>query len=96
MRATVRCRAAMPKLTARERRYRLWLISECECVCCEKPATVVHHPLQEHPEQGTRRNHEYVVPMHWTCHNAVHAKGSDEYAEAAARYRQCGIDEGLL
>jgi hypothetical protein len=87
----------MAKLKAHERRYHEWLIENEPCVCgCWRRSTVVHHPLQEHPDQGTRRNHEYVVPMHWECHNAVHARGSDEYAEAAAHYRQEAIDRGML
>ena len=87
----------MPKLTAKERRYHIWLMENEPCVCgCGRESTIVHHPLQEHPEQGTRRNHSYVVPMFWECHNAVHAHGRDEYAEDAVRYRQRGIEAGLL
>jgi len=87
----------MPKLTARMRAYHIALIADSLCVCgCGRQATLVHHPLQEHPDQGTRRNHEYVVAMHWTCHNAVHAHGSDQYAEAAADHRARAISEGKL
>jgi len=84
--------------TAREKAYHLWLMEEHPCVCgCGRPATIVHHPLQEHPEQGTRRNHEYVVPMWWECHDRLHKRdGSDEFAEDAAYYRQLGQEAGLL
>lgn len=88
----------MPKANAKQVRYHRWLIEENLCACgCGMQAAIVHHPLQEHPDQGTRRNHEYVVPMHWQCHDTLHRKaGSDQYAEAAAQYRQQGIDAGLL
>jgi hypothetical protein len=79
------------------RRYHEWLMEQYPCVCgCGRQATHVHHPLDEHPEQGTRRNHEYVVPMWWECHDRLHRHGSDEYANAAAGYRREGIDAGLL
>lgn len=86
------------KPTPREKAYHIWLIAEELCACgCGRQATLVHHPLQEHPEQGTRRNHEYVVPMHWTCHDRVHKHdGKDEFAEQAAEYRRRGYEEGKL
>lgn len=82
----------------RHRHYHTWLMQNYPCVCgCGRQATIVHHPLQEHPDQGTRRNHEYVVPMWWECHDYLHKRlGRDEYAEAAAKYRQAGIEAGLL
>jgi hypothetical protein len=67
------------------------------CACgCGRNSTIVHHPLEEHPEQGTRRNHEYAVPMWWECHNATHTHGSDEFANAAAEYRAAGIEAGMI
>lgn len=87
----------MPKLTAREKRYHLALIDDSICVCgCGRQATLVHHPLQEHPDQRTRRNHEYVVPMYWECHDRLHRHGSDQYADAAAEYRAKALESGML
>lgn len=86
------------KPTMRHRHYHTWLMQNYPCVCgCGRQATIVHHPLQEHPEQGTRRNHEYVVPMWWECHDRLHKRdGRDEYAQAAADYRRAGIKAGKL
>jgi len=86
------------KPTARHRHYHEWLMQNYPCACgCGRQSTVVHHPLQEHPEQGTRRNHEYVVPMWWECHDRLHKRdGRDEYAQAAAEYRRAGIEAGEL
>lgn len=87
----------MSKLTRREKIYHLELIYANACVCgCGRQATLVHHPLQEHTDQRTRRNHEYVVPMYWECHDKVHRHGSDEYAEDAARYRAEALESGML
>jgi hypothetical protein len=83
--------------TQQERAYHLWLM-ERKCVCgCGRQSTIVHHPLQRHPAQRWRRDHEYVVPMWWECHDRLHKRdGSDEYADEAARYRQLGREAGLL
>jgi hypothetical protein len=87
-----------PITTAREKAFHLWLMDTFPCVCgCGKRSTVVHHPLQRHHNQRWRRDHEFVVPMDGYCHMDLHQKnGSDKYAEAAAQYRQQGIDAGLL
>ena len=86
------------KPTEREKRFHLWLIDTYPCACgCGQQATLVHHPLQEHPEQRTRRNHEFVVPMHWTCHDKLHKRdGADQFAEKAWQFRALGYEEGVL
>lgn len=87
-----------PEPTAREKAYHLWLMDTYPCVCgCGKQSTIVHHPLQEHPDQRWRRDHEYVVPMNGYCHFDLHDKhGSDGYAEDAAGFRALGKKGGLL
>jgi hypothetical protein len=83
--------------TAKERAYHLWLMDTFDCACgCGMRAFVVHHPLERHPAQRWRRDHEYVVPMFWECHNRTHAKGSDTFAGDAWAYRAKGIDAGYL
>tara|TARA_R110000772_G_scaffold89304_2_gene185130 strand:+ start:15856 stop:16149 length:294 start_codon:yes stop_codon:yes gene_type:complete len=85
-----------PTPTKREKAYHIWL-TNLPCVCgCGGQATVVHHPLQRHPEQRWRRDHEFVTPMTAHCHNKVHAKGSDTLAADAAWLRQRGIAAGML
>ena len=65
--------------TAREKAYHRWLIDNELCCCdCGKAATVAHHPLTRHPLQRWRRDHEYVVPMNWSCHMDLHATGDEE------------------
>lgn len=93
-----------PRVTARQRAFHMWLIESFACFCgCGGNAQCVHHPLSEHPEQGTRRNHEYVVPMTDKCHKALHRIGSEDefaghldFAEGAAEYRAMGQRRGLL
>lgn len=64
--------------TKREREYHHWLMEQYPCVCgCGEASTFVHHPLEEHPEQRWRRDHEYVVPMTDHCHRALHAMGRE-------------------
>lgn len=90
--------------TARQRAYHLWLMDNWPCACgCGCPSTVVHHPLQEHPDQVWRRNHEYVVPMNGLCHMKLHRAGSEEafipgldFATMAHGLRQIGIEQGKL
>lgn len=86
-----------PSPTAQERAFHLWLMDAYPCVCgCGRVATEVRHPLQRHPAQRWRRDHEFVVPMWWECHREVHRHGSDEFAEKAWQYRSYGIDAGQL
>lgn len=84
--------------TAREKAYHIWLMEHCNCACgCGQAATIVHHPLQEHPKQRWRRDHEYVVPMNAQCHFDLHQKcGRDEYAHKAACLREKAIKRGVL
>ena len=92
------------KATAAHKTYHRWLMDSHPCFCgCGRRSTVVHHPLSEHPAQGTRRNHEYVVPMWWECHNALHLCGNErkwkpelDFANGAALFRDEGIERGLL
>ena len=82
---------------ARERAFHLWLMDAYPCVCgCGYAAGEVHHPLDRHPLQRWRRDHEFVVPMFWQCHRAVHRAGSDQFAEKAWQYRAYGLDAGYL
>ena len=88
--------------TAREKAYHEWLMQQ-PCICCGGQSTVVHHPLTRHPAQRWRRDHEYVVPMRAECHMALHAAGSEaayepgeDYAHAAATYRDIAKDAGVL
>jgi len=86
-----------PTPTARERRFHLWLMDAYPCACgCGRPATEVHHPLERHPEQRWRRDHEFVVPMWWECHREVHRQGSDTFAGRAWQFRAYGLDAGFL
>ncbi len=93
-----------PTPTAAEKRFHEWLIENFICFCgCERHATVVHHPLTRHPEQRWRRDHEYVVPMFWMCHVALHRHGNERtwnpdlrFDEGAAEYREMGVRQGLL
>lgn len=87
-----------PTPTARERKFHLYLMDAYPCACgCGKPSTVVHHPLERHPAQRWRRDHEFVVPMHWQCHVDLHdRKGSDQFAGKAWQFRSYGIDAGFL
>lgn len=90
--------------TAREKAYHLWLMDNFPCGCgCEGPSTVVHHPLQRHPNQRWRRDHEYVVPMNGYCHFALHKAGSEnkfqagsDYALMAHGFRKIGYEVGKL
>lgn len=90
--------------TGQERRYHIALMDAFPCACgCGQHSTVVHHPLDRHPEQRWRRDHEYVVPMNWVCHNALHAHGDElawmkgkSCAEMAYANRQWAIDCGHL
>jgi hypothetical protein len=85
------------KPTAQEKEFHLWLMEAFECVCgCGQASTVVHHPLERHTDQRWRRDHEYVVPMFWECHNQTHASGSDTFAGDAWGYRAKGIDAEYL
>jgi hypothetical protein len=90
--------------SAREKAYHIWLMETFPCICgCHAPSTIVHHPLTEHPEQGRRRNHEYVVPMNGHCHMRLHSVG-DEWmwrpdlplGELAHWFRREAIQEGKL
>ncbi len=86
-----------PSPTARERRFHLWVMDAYPCACgCGRDATEVHHPLQRHPEQRWRRDHEFVVPLDWECHREVHRHGSDTFAEKAWQFRSYAIDAGVL
>ena len=92
-----------PIPTKREREYHLWLMIEFPCICgCGERATIVHHPLKQHPSQRWRRDHEFVVPMTDHCHRALHAMGrealfSDVNFPAEAWFcREAGMQEGLL
>lgn len=92
-----------PTPTKRERAYHLWLMEGCPCSCgCGGPSTCVHHPLEEHPEQRWRRDHEYVVPMTDGCHRALHARGHERdapfrgLADLAAGHRKNAIALGIL
>ena len=83
--------------TAQERQFHLWLMDAYPCVCgCGQAATEVHHPLERHPAQRWRRDHEFVVPINWACHRAIHRKGSDQLAGKAWQYRAYGLDAGYL
>jgi hypothetical protein len=64
---------------------------------------VVHHPLERHPEQRWRRDHEYVVPMRAECHMELHAAGSEaaydptaDYPAKAAHWRRQAMLGGVL
>jgi hypothetical protein len=92
-----------PTPTAREKAFHLWLMDEFPCACgCGERSTFVHHPLEEHPEQRWRRDHEYVVPMTDHCHRALHAMGKEslftdrDFAELASQFRAAGYEEGKL
>lgn len=90
--------------TAREKFYHRWLMATFPCICdCQRPATVVHHPLTRHPLQRWRRDHEYVVPMNGDCHMELHANGDEakwrpymNLAYRAAGYRTKAIEIGVL
>lgn len=84
--------------TPQEKQFHLWLMDAFPCVCgCGQAATIVHHPLERHPDQRWRRDHEYTVPMHWTCHVRLHTQdGTDSYAGKAWQFRAKGIDAGYL
>lgn len=86
-----------PTPTAVERAFHLWLMDVYPCVCgCGRASTEVHHPLEEHPAQRWRRDHEFVVPMWWECHREVHREGDDTFAARAWQFRTYGIDNGML
>lgn len=93
-----------PKANKREREYHQHLIESCMCVCCGRQATVVHHPLREHPDQRWRRDHEYVVPMNGECHTILHTKfGSEllwrddlDLPAMAHAFRASAYEAGLL
>lgn len=92
-----------PTPTARERKFHLYLMDAYPCACgCGKPSTVVHHPLERHPAQRWRRDHEYTVPMNHSCHSDLHALGRESlfsdksFAELAHWYREQGIKADRL
>lgn len=92
-----------PVPTPREKAYHKWLMENHTCICCGRPSEVVHHPLERHPKQRWRRDHEYVVPMRAECHMELHAAGSEgaydptaDYPQEAARYRLLGKWAGKL
>lgn len=88
-----------PVPTAREKAYHRYLIDNCFCICgCGERANVVHHPLTRHPAQRWRRDHEFVVPMFWEHHVALHMVGDEakwrpdlDLADAA----YCGRNEHM-
>lgn len=90
--------------TAREKAFHLWLIDQFACTCgCGGTSGVVHHPLERHPDQRWRRDHEFVVPMHGECHMRLHSAGSEaafhpgrSYARKASFYRDMGMKAGKL
>tara|TARA_R100001086_G_scaffold180400_7_gene100213 strand:- start:5416 stop:5742 length:327 start_codon:yes stop_codon:yes gene_type:complete len=95
--------------TDQERRYHIALMETFLCACgCGQVSTVVHHPLELHPEQRWRRDHEFAVQMADECHRILHTKfGSDHggegsfqpgrsYAEIAYANRLWGIDSEYL
>ena len=86
-----------PRPSVQERRFHEWLMDAFPCACgCGRVATEVHHPLQRHPSQRWRRDHEFVVPLWWECHREDHRHGSDTFAEKAWQFRSYGIDAGQL
>lgn len=93
-----------PTPSAMEKAFHIWLIDNFDCACgCGAPSGVVHHPLQRHPAQRWRRDHEYVVPMHGFCHMRLHQAGSEtafmpgsDFAAMAHGYRNIGIEQGKL
>lgn len=93
-----------PTPTARELRFHHWLIENFLCVCgCGNVSEHVHHPLERHPTQRWRRDHEFVVPMRAVCHMALHSAGSEarfdpatDYPAEAAQCRQLAIEAGKL
>ena len=93
-----------PEPTKREKAFHLWLMENFACVCgCGRGSTVVHHPLNRHPNQRWRRDHEYVVPMFFECHNELHGVGNERKWRddlclplEAAEYRWSGYQERLL
>lgn len=96
-----------PIPNARERAFHIYLIDNELCVCgCGRKAECVHHPLQRHPEQRWRRDHEFVVPMADECHRSLHASGNERswvdgrgighLPLLAAGYRVQGIYAGIL
>jgi hypothetical protein len=90
--------------TEREKAYHEWLMDAYDCICgCGGKATFVHHPLERHPAQRWRRDHEFVVPMTDHCHRALHAEGSEakydpdnDYPSEALAYRALAKSGGLL
>lgn len=92
-----------PVPNARERAYHEWLLERELCFCCWQMAEVVHHPLQRHPDQRWRRDHEFVVPMAADCHMRLHAAGDErkwagkhDVPAIAAGFRKLAQDEGIL
>ena len=92
------------KPSAIQKAYHQWLMDTFGCFCgCERRSTVVHHPLTRHPQQQWRRDHEFVVPMYWACHVALHQCGSEQkyrpdldFADGAYHFRQQGLGAGQL
>lgn len=92
-----------PTPTVREKEYHVWLMDEFPCACgCGEASGTVHHPLEEHPDQRWRRDHEFVIPMTDHCHRALHAMGREslfsdrDFAALAAGFRNAGYEAGKL
>ena len=91
-----------PVPNARERAYHEWLLERELCFCCWQMAEVVHHPLQRHPDQRWRRDHEWGLPLCDPCHRALHAHGNErewckfDPVNEAALLRLESIQEGIL
>lgn len=92
-----------PKPSEQERAFHDWLMDTFPCACgCGGQSTVVHHPLEEHPDQRWRRDHEFVVPMNGFCHMRLHRRGHEReapyagFAGKAWGYRARGLDAGYL
>lgn len=92
-----------PIPTARERAFHEWAYTDRQCVCCDAPATVFHHLLQDTPSKRWRRDHEIGVAMNGMCHMLLHRKGREsayrpdiDWASEAEALRQRAYDGGIL
>ncbi len=93
-----------PTPNAAEKAYHRWLIDNVPCIKTGRTAEVVHHPLQRHPHQRWRRDHEYVVPMTDAAHRELHTVYGSEvtfdpgnnYPVIAAQLRHEAIEAGIL
>lgn len=95
-----------PVMNAAEKRHKAW-IKSLACIGCGGGPSDAHHTLLSIPGKRWRRDHEYLIPVCWCCHqgpNGIHGIGNElTWCErnnvdirAASKLRDESREMGLL